>query len=93
MLLFGGVQSFDPSGEAGDDDPIRPLLAAIDRAVAESVLAGEATSIPRLDPGSHAGTFVTSNPAAQPRVCCTLARPRGPAGHATGYRWLIRIRR
>ncbi|PNG22671.1 TetR-like C-terminal domain-containing protein [Streptomyces cahuitamycinicus] len=44
-VLFGGVQSFDPSGEVGVDDPIRPLLAAIDRAVAESVLAGEATSI------------------------------------------------
>jgi AcrR family transcriptional regulator len=44
-VLFGGVQSFDPSGEVGVDDPIRPLLTAIDRAVTESVLAGEATSI------------------------------------------------
>ncbi|MEU1003130.1 TetR/AcrR family transcriptional regulator [Streptomyces tibetensis] len=44
-VLFGGVQSFDPSGEVGAGDPIRPLLAAIDRAVTESVLAGEATSI------------------------------------------------
>ncbi|MER5577333.1 TetR/AcrR family transcriptional regulator [Streptomyces massasporeus] len=44
-VLFGGVQSFDPSGEVGVDDPIRPLLTAIERAVTESVLAGEATSI------------------------------------------------
>lgn len=44
-VLFGGVQSFDPSGEVGASDPIVPLLAAIDRALAESVLVGEATSI------------------------------------------------
>ncbi|MFI0965773.1 TetR/AcrR family transcriptional regulator [Streptomyces sp. NPDC021080] len=44
-VLFGGVQSFDPSGEAGADDPMRPLLAAIDRALTASVLAGDATSI------------------------------------------------
>ncbi|WP_053668929.1 TetR-like C-terminal domain-containing protein [Streptomyces sp. NRRL B-1140] len=44
-VLFGGVQSFDPSGEVGAGDPIRPLLAAIDRAVTESVLAGDPTSI------------------------------------------------
>ncbi|MBT2386353.1 TetR-like C-terminal domain-containing protein [Streptomyces sp. ISL-11] len=44
-VLFGGVQSFDPSGAVGTTDPIRPLLAAIDRALAESVLAGEATFI------------------------------------------------
>ncbi|MGW3464509.1 TetR-like C-terminal domain-containing protein, partial [Streptomyces olivaceoviridis] len=44
-VLFGGVQSFDPSGQAGANDPIRPLLAAIDRALAASVLAGDATSI------------------------------------------------
>ncbi|MEV5103997.1 TetR/AcrR family transcriptional regulator [Streptomyces massasporeus] len=44
-VLFGGVQSFDPSGEVGGDDPIRPLLTAIDRAVKEPVLAGEPTSI------------------------------------------------
>lgn len=44
-VLFGGVQSFDPSGEVGAGDPIRPLLAAIDRALAASVLAGDATSI------------------------------------------------
>ncbi|MFF2023070.1 TetR/AcrR family transcriptional regulator [Streptomyces sp. NPDC058171] len=44
-VLFGGVQSFDPSGAVGAADPIRPLLAAIDRAVAASVLAGETTSI------------------------------------------------
>ncbi|MFI9235500.1 TetR/AcrR family transcriptional regulator [Streptomyces sp. NPDC053079] len=44
-VLFGGVQSFDPSGTVGTSDPIRPLLAAIDRALTESVLAGEATSI------------------------------------------------
>ncbi|QCD54140.1 TetR-like C-terminal domain-containing protein [Streptomyces hawaiiensis] len=44
-VLFGGVQSFDPSGEVGGSDPIGPLLAAIDRALTESVLAGDATSI------------------------------------------------
>ncbi|WP_191878455.1 TetR/AcrR family transcriptional regulator [Streptomyces filipinensis] len=44
-VLFGGVQSFDPSGKVGAGDPILPLLAAIDRALAASVLAGDATSI------------------------------------------------
>ncbi|MEV7388621.1 MULTISPECIES: TetR-like C-terminal domain-containing protein [unclassified Streptomyces] len=44
-VLFGGVQSFDPSGAVGTRDPVRPLVAAIDRAVAGSVLAGESTSI------------------------------------------------
>jgi AcrR family transcriptional regulator len=44
-VLFGGVQPFDPSGAVGASDPIRPLLAAIDRALAASVLAGDATSI------------------------------------------------
>ncbi|MFF2812205.1 TetR-like C-terminal domain-containing protein [Streptomyces sp. NPDC058000] len=44
-VLFGGVQSFKPSGAVGTGDPVRPLVAAIDRAVAESVLDGEVTSI------------------------------------------------
>ncbi|MGV4983294.1 TetR/AcrR family transcriptional regulator [Streptomyces sp. NPDC001709] len=44
-VLFGGAQSFDPSGTVGTHDPVRPLIAAIDRAVTSSVLAGEATSI------------------------------------------------
>ncbi|BDM69258.1 TetR family transcriptional regulator [Streptomyces nigrescens] len=44
-VLFGGVQTFDPSGAVGTGDPVRPLLAAIDRALAESVLAGEPTAI------------------------------------------------
>ncbi|MFF7352371.1 MULTISPECIES: TetR/AcrR family transcriptional regulator [Streptomyces] len=44
-VLFGGVQPFDPSGEVGAGDPVRPLLAAIDRALAASVLVGDATSI------------------------------------------------
>ncbi|AYG78121.1 hypothetical protein DWB77_00228 [Streptomyces hundungensis] len=44
-VLFGGVQSFHPSGEVGTSDPIRPLLAAIDRALAASVLVGDATAI------------------------------------------------
>ncbi|MFK0153739.1 TetR/AcrR family transcriptional regulator [Streptomyces sp. NPDC090499] len=44
-VLFGGVQAFDPSGEAGTGDPVRPLLAAIDRALTASVLAGDATAI------------------------------------------------
>ncbi|WP_435244467.1 TetR/AcrR family transcriptional regulator [Streptomyces sioyaensis] len=44
-VLFGGVQSFDPSGAVGSSDPIGPLLSAIERGVTESVLAGEATFI------------------------------------------------
>ncbi|AEW97359.1 MULTISPECIES: TetR-like C-terminal domain-containing protein [Streptomycetaceae] len=44
-VLFGGVQSFDPSGAVGAADPVRPLLDAIDRALAASVLAGDVTSI------------------------------------------------
>ncbi|WP_405614387.1 TetR/AcrR family transcriptional regulator [Streptomyces sp. NBC_00076] len=44
-VLFGGAQSFDPSGAVGSRDPIRPLIEAIDRAVAGSLLAGETTSI------------------------------------------------
>jgi AcrR family transcriptional regulator len=44
-VLFGGVQPFDPSGEVGTGDPIRPLLAAIDRAVTANVLAGDPTEI------------------------------------------------
>ncbi|WP_405922319.1 WHG domain-containing protein [Streptomyces sp. NBC_00122] len=44
-VLFGRTQSFDPSGAVGTRDPIRPLIAAIDRAVTGSVLAGEATPI------------------------------------------------
>jgi AcrR family transcriptional regulator len=44
-VLFGGVQSFDPSGAVGTGDPVRPLMAAIDRALSASVLAGDATSI------------------------------------------------
>ncbi|WP_026413092.1 TetR/AcrR family transcriptional regulator [Actinomadura oligospora] len=44
-VLFGGAQSFDPSGAVGAEDPVRPLVAAIDRAVTRSVLAGEETSI------------------------------------------------
>ncbi|MFF4268250.1 TetR-like C-terminal domain-containing protein [Streptomyces virginiae] len=44
-VLFGGAQCFDPSGEVDAGDPIRPLLAAIDRVFTMSVLASEATSI------------------------------------------------
>ncbi|BAU87061.1 hypothetical protein SLA_6192 [Streptomyces laurentii] len=44
-VLFGGVQSFEPSGHVGAADPIRPLLAAIDRGLTASVLAGDATEI------------------------------------------------
>lgn len=44
-MLFGGAQRFEPSGEVGDRDPVGPLLAAIDRAVAASVLTGDATLI------------------------------------------------
>ncbi|MFG2364759.1 TetR-like C-terminal domain-containing protein [Streptomyces mirabilis] len=44
-VLFGGVQSFKPSGAVGAGDLVRPLLTAIDRAVAEFVLDGEATAI------------------------------------------------
>ncbi|GAA2324990.1 TetR/AcrR family transcriptional regulator [Nonomuraea roseoviolacea subsp. roseoviolacea] len=44
-VLFGGVQSFDPSGEVGTADPVRPLIEAIDRARSASALSGDATSI------------------------------------------------
>jgi len=44
-VLFGGAQSFDPSGGVGDRDPVRPLVAAIDRAVADRTLAGDTTLI------------------------------------------------
>ncbi|MFD4394321.1 TetR/AcrR family transcriptional regulator [Kitasatospora sp. NPDC058478] len=44
-VLFGGVQSFEPSGTVGTGDPIRPLVEAIDRGVVESVLDGGATAI------------------------------------------------
>ncbi|MEV6157075.1 WHG domain-containing protein [Nonomuraea sp. NPDC052129] len=44
-VLFGGVQSFDPSGAVGVGDPVRPLIEAIDRALSASVLSGDATSI------------------------------------------------
>jgi AcrR family transcriptional regulator len=44
-VLFGGVQRFDPSGEVGTGDPVRPLVDAIDRALSASVLVGDATSI------------------------------------------------
>ncbi|MEU7882355.1 TetR-like C-terminal domain-containing protein [Microbispora bryophytorum] len=45
MVLFGGVQSFDPSGEVGAGDPVRPLIDTIDRALSASLLSGGATSI------------------------------------------------
>lgn len=44
-VLFGGVQSFQPSGAPGASDPVRPLVEAIDRGVVESVLDGRATAI------------------------------------------------
>ncbi|MEU6262927.1 TetR-like C-terminal domain-containing protein [Saccharopolyspora shandongensis] len=45
MVLFGGVQTFDPSGAVGTGDPVRPLLHAIDRALAASMLTGDVTAI------------------------------------------------
>ncbi len=44
-VLFSGAQTFDPSGAVGARDPIRPLLAAIDRGTAANVLAGDVTPI------------------------------------------------
>ncbi|MFD5433482.1 TetR/AcrR family transcriptional regulator [Kitasatospora sp. NPDC127067] len=44
-VLFGGVQSFEPSGTVGTGDPIGPLVEAIDRGVVESVLDGGATAV------------------------------------------------
>ncbi|MEU4546423.1 TetR/AcrR family transcriptional regulator [Nonomuraea dietziae] len=44
-VLFGGVQRFDPAGEVAAGDPVRPLVEAIGRALAASVLVGDATSI------------------------------------------------
>lgn len=44
-VLFGGAQSFVPSAQVGERDPVRPLVAAIDRAVADRILAGDTTLI------------------------------------------------
>ncbi|MFI1993049.1 TetR-like C-terminal domain-containing protein [Actinoplanes sp. NPDC020271] len=44
-VLFGGIQSFDPSGPAGTGDPVRPLLDAIGRGLATSALDGDSTAI------------------------------------------------
>ncbi|MYW07767.1 TetR family transcriptional regulator [Streptomyces sp. SID2563] len=44
-VLFGGAQSFVPSHRIGDGDPVRPLVSAIERAVAGHVLAGDTTLI------------------------------------------------
>ncbi|MGA5818094.1 TetR-like C-terminal domain-containing protein [Kitasatospora sp. NPDC094028] len=44
-VLFGGAQSFVPSDRVGDRDPVRPLVAAIDRAVADHILTGDTTRI------------------------------------------------
>ena len=44
-VLFGGAQSFDPSGTVGTGDPVRPLITAIDRALSASVLTGDTTSV------------------------------------------------
>ncbi|WP_067833015.1 TetR/AcrR family transcriptional regulator [Actinomadura kijaniata] len=45
MVLFGGVQTFDPSGQVGTGDPVRPLIEAIDRALSASMLSGDVTLI------------------------------------------------
>lgn len=44
-VLFGGAQSFVPSHRIGDRDPVRPLVAAIDRAVVGDILVGDSTLI------------------------------------------------
>ncbi|MFG2004273.1 TetR/AcrR family transcriptional regulator [Spirillospora sp. NPDC048911] len=44
-VLFGGVQTFDPSGEVGTADPVRPLVEAIHRGLTASMLIGDPTSI------------------------------------------------
>ncbi|KUL23682.1 TetR/AcrR family transcriptional regulator [Actinoplanes awajinensis] len=44
-VLFGGLQSFDPSGTAGTGDPIGLLLDAINRGRVASVLAGDPADI------------------------------------------------
>ncbi|MFK8844310.1 WHG domain-containing protein [Streptomyces sp. Ac-502] len=41
----GASQSFVPSARVGGRDPVRPLVAAIDRAVADRVLAGDTPRI------------------------------------------------
>ena len=45
MALFGGVQTFDPSGAVGAVDPVRPLVETIERALSLSVLVGDPASI------------------------------------------------
>ncbi|MGK5553240.1 TetR/AcrR family transcriptional regulator [Actinomadura kijaniata] len=44
-VLFGGVQTFDPSGRVGAGDPVRPLVEAIERALSASLLIGEVMPI------------------------------------------------
>ncbi|MEV4513387.1 TetR-like C-terminal domain-containing protein [Dactylosporangium sp. NPDC049525] len=44
-VLFGGVQTFDPSGPVGSGDPVRPLLDTIGRARSASLLTGDPTLI------------------------------------------------
>lgn len=44
-VLFGGVRTFDPSGTAGTEDPIRILLTAIRRAISDGELHGDPTAI------------------------------------------------
>ncbi|MEU8657817.1 TetR/AcrR family transcriptional regulator [Actinoplanes philippinensis] len=44
-VLFGGVQTFDPSGTAGTGDPVRPLLDAISRGLTTSALDGDPAAI------------------------------------------------
>jgi AcrR family transcriptional regulator len=44
-VLFGGAQTFDPSGTVATHDPVRPLLDAIVRGLATQVLTGDPTAI------------------------------------------------
>ncbi|MEU3052493.1 TetR-like C-terminal domain-containing protein [Streptomyces griseus] len=81
-VLFGGVQSFDPSGPVGAGDPVGPLISAIDRAVAQSVLDGGATeiavsiwvSLHGLVTLERAGAFDarTADSAFRPTILATL---------------------
>ncbi|WP_328381636.1 WHG domain-containing protein [Streptomyces sp. NBC_00400] len=84
-MLFGGVQSFDPSGEVGTGDPIRPLLTTIDRALAAPVLVGEATSI-ALSIWAALHGLVTLEPAGALDAATAEAAFR-PAMHATLRGW------
>ncbi|MER6914821.1 TetR-like C-terminal domain-containing protein [Streptomyces sp. NPDC000594] len=84
-VLFGGVRSFDPSGPVGAGDPIRPLLTAIDRALAASVLTGDTRSIALSIWGTLHGLVTLELAGALDSATAEAAFP--PAVRATVRGW------